>query len=65
MAGMPTDKFFIIVDDSGIPIVLEGEFLTLTSKVVRYPRANSAEEVVKAFEKYIGFGHYEISKEYE
>lgn len=64
-ADMPTDKFFIIVDDSGIPIVLEEEFLILPSKIVRYPRANSAEEVVKAFEKYIGLGHYEVNKEYE
>jgi hypothetical protein len=43
---LPQDKFFIIVDDSTGPLALEGEFLTLNSKVVSYPLANSLADVL-------------------
>ena len=38
---MPTDKFFIIVDDSGGPVLLQGEFLMISKKVVNYPVSNN------------------------
>ena len=43
----PTDKFFIITDNSGGPMVLQGEFMTLSTKVINYPIGNSTEQVVK------------------
>ena len=44
---MPTDKYFIVVDDSAQPIVLQGQFLTLNKKAVNYPRGNNAQQVVE------------------
>lgn len=58
MPDSPTDKFFIVVDDSQDPNVLIGEFLTLKSEVVHYPVANNVKEVIEKFGKYIGLGHY-------
>ncbi len=43
---MPTDKFFLITDNSTGPVVLEGEFLMISKKVVNYPIGNSIKEVI-------------------
>lgn len=54
--GFPTDKNFIIVDDSLGPSILEGEFLGLKMCRVDYPRTNNLKDVIKKFDKYIGLG---------
>lgn len=53
----PTDKYFIVTDDSSGPVVLQGQFLTLNSKVVNYPISNNADQIIEAFNSYIGLGH--------
>ena len=59
----PTDKYFIVTDNSTGPVALQGQFLTLNKKVVNYPNGNSAEQVVKEFDSYIGLGHMEVTEE--
>jgi hypothetical protein len=61
--GTPSDKYFIIVDDSAEPIILQGEFLTLNKKVVNYPRGSNTKQVVEEFSRYIGLGHMEVNEE--
>jgi len=39
--GMPTDKYFLIVDNNSGPANLEGEFSLISKKVVDYPKGNS------------------------
>jgi len=46
MPEMPTDKYFIVVDDSLGKPILEGEFLILNSKIVYYPISNSLKQVI-------------------
>lgn len=43
----PTDKYFIVADDSTGPPILEGEFLLLNKKVVNYPIANNTKQVIE------------------
>lgn len=54
--GSPSDKNFIICDDSMGPPILEGEFIGLKMCRVDYPRANNIKDVIKKFDKYIGLG---------
>lgn len=58
----PTDKFFIITDDSAGPLVLQGQFLTLNKKVVNYPNANNLKQVIEEFKSYIGLGRTEVKQ---
>jgi hypothetical protein len=41
MPGTPTDRFFLITDDSLGEPILEAEFLTLNYKKINYPKNNS------------------------
>lgn len=54
--GFPTDKNFVIADDSLGPPILEGEFLLLKMCRVDYPRTNNLKDVIKKFDQYIGLG---------
>lgn len=62
VADMPTDKYFIVADDSKGRAMLEGEFLTVERRVVDYPVGSSVAEVIEAFKEYIGLGHYETKE---
>ncbi len=59
----PTDKYFIVADDSTGPPILEGEFLLLNKKVIHYPVANNLKQVIDQFNDYIGLGHLEVKEE--
>ncbi len=59
----PTDKYFIVTDDSKGPVNLEGQFLTMNKKVVSYPKANNSKQVVEEFGRYVGLGRKEVIEE--
>jgi hypothetical protein len=59
----PTDKYFIVADDSTGPPILEGEFLLLNKKVIHYPVGNNLKQVIDQFNDYIGLGHLEVKEE--
>ena len=59
----PTDKYFIITDDSTGPVMLQGQFLTLNKKVINYPVSNNVDQVIEQFSSYIGLGREEITEE--
>ena len=57
--GIPTDKFFFVVDNKKGPVKLDGEFLELKKESfcrVNYPNGATVEEVIKKFDEFIGLG---------
>ena len=57
--GLPTDKFFLIVDNKKGDVELSGDFAELKKEKycrVDYPKPNNVEKVLKKFDEYIGLG---------